>query len=128
MEKDILSLIADTQKNTGQRIEAEIIQFYEDRHVQKRVKACCIVIDKLMDEQAKLKKLTADQVSLDPNGQVVSETFSKVRFQEKQKSEKVIEKYQRALHKALKDGDFSDVLNIGDGKDQGKSDAGENKE
>lgn len=128
METDILSKILETQKNTGDRIEAEIIQAYEDRHVEKRVKACCIVIDKLMDEKTKLKKLTADLVSLDAQGKVLSETYSKARFAEKQKSEKQIEKFEKALNKALKDGDFSDVLNIGDGKDSGKSDAGENKE
>lgn len=128
MEVDILSKILETQKNTGDRIEAEIIQAYEDRHVEKRVKACCIVIDKLMDEKTKLKKLTADLVSLDAQGKVLSETYSKTRFAEKQKSEKQIEKFEKALNKALKDGDFSDVLNIGDGKDTNKSDAGENKE
>lgn len=115
--------VAESIANLGPKVEDKVVDAIVDRELKKRSEAMVITVDKLEKLEADLKKVKPDQNSFDEDGKPMSSSWSKKALEEKNKLTQKIEKFNKAITKALETGDFQDVYNIEKqgGDNQGKS-------
>jgi len=99
------------------RVEDDVVEVLVERELTKRTEAIVQCMDTLAKMEGDLRKIKPDQASYDGDGKVISESFSKNRFEEKKKLIERIGKFTAAITKAIEKADFSDVYNL---KNQGK--------
>ena len=106
-------------------VEETVINTLVERELTKRSEAVVQCMDMLGKLEGDLKKIKPDQVSFDTDGKIISESFSKNKFEEKKKLIERIGKYTNAITKAIEKADFNDVYNL---KNQGASGGSSSKE
>jgi len=106
-------------------VEETVINTLVERELTKRSEAVVQCMDMLGKLEGDLKKIKPDQVSFDTDGKIISESFSKNKFEEKKKLIERIGKYTNAITKAIEKADFNDVYNL---KNQGASGGKDSKE
>lgn len=113
---EIRTKIAEQLSNISPKVENDVVEALVAREVSKRSAAIVQALDDLSELEKTMKKTKPDQQSFDVEGKVISETYSKNRFEELNKIKAKIEKYTKAIDKAL-NGDLSDVYNLNSQKD-----------
>lgn len=122
MATSVRDKIADRFAKISQEVEVQVVDNMVEREIDKRADAIVKVVEKIEIEEKNLKKIDKpDQVQFGRDGKPISETFSKNRLDEIEKSKKKIEKMAAAIDKALTKGDMQDVYNLAAGKDSGGS-------
>lgn len=106
-------------------VEETVVNTLVERELTKRSEAVVQCMDTLAKLEGDLRKIKPDQVSFDSDGKIISESFSKNRFEEKKKLIERIGKYTNAVTKAIEKADFSDVYNL---KNQGTGGGSSSKE
>ena len=109
--------IAEGLANLGPKVEDSVVDAMVTREVNKRSQALVTVLDKLARLENEGKKINRpDQESFDGAGKLVSSTFSKEKTKAIKEHNEKIEKIQKALTKALDEGDYSIIYDLA-GKD-----------
>jgi len=108
-------------------VEETVVNTLVERELTKRSEAVVQCMDTLGKLEGDLRKIKPDQVSYDSDGKIISESFSRNKFEEKKKLIERIGKYTNAITKAIEKADFSDVYNLknqgsGGGKDSTETD------
>ena len=106
-------------------VEETVVNTLVERELAKRSEAVVQCMDTLAKLEGDLRKTKPDQVSFDNDGKIISESFSKSKFEEKKKLIDRIGKYTSAITKAIEKADFSDVYNL---KNQGAGGGSSSKE
>jgi hypothetical protein len=109
--------VAEQISQLGPSVEDQVVRALADREKNRRADALVKALDDLARFEQDFKKLKPDQVAFDDKGEKVSETFSKIRIDERDKLTKKIEKYTKAINKALENKDFGDVYNLSNNND-----------
>lgn len=121
ISKAILAGVEDLTKfETGGFSEAEktLIEALVDRDKEKLNKAGVQVWDKIKKLQSDLHKINRpDNVLYGPDRKPVSEGYTKARLDEIEKLKKQIDKLEKAMEKAYKEGETNDLYNLAGGKD-----------
>jgi hypothetical protein len=117
--------VAEDIKTMNPDVEVALVDALVDREKVKRVDALVICYDKWQKLRGEIRKAERpDEVSMDKDGKVISESFSKKAFEALKTLREKAEKIEKAVEKALK-GDCGDAYNIardkGDGGDKGKT-------
>lgn len=97
-------------------VEEAVVDTLVERELVKRSEAVVQCMDLLSKLEGELKRIKPDQVSYDTDGKIISESFSKGKFEEKKKLIERIGKFTNAITKALEKSDYGDVYNL---KNQG---------
>lgn len=113
---EIQTKIAEKISEIAPSLEKEIIEALVNRELSKRSTAIVTALDELSKMEKDLKKVKPDQQGFDGEGKVVSETYSKAKLEEMNKLKQKIEKFTKAIDKAL-NGDMGDVYNLNSSKD-----------
>lgn len=100
------------------QVETDVVAVLVERELTKRTEAVVQCMDTLAKLEGDLRKIKPDQVSYDSTGKIISESFSKNKFEEKKKLTERIDKFTAAITKAIEKADFGDVYNL---KNQGAS-------
>ena len=74
-------------------------------------------MDALGKLEGEMNKVRPDK-TFDSKGEVISEFFTKVKLEEKNKLQQKIDRHTKAITKALEKGDFGDVYNLKSGDNQ----------
>ena len=106
-------------------VEEAVVNTLVERELTKRSEAVVQCMDTLGKLEGDIRKIKPDQVSYDSDGKIISESFSRNKFEEKKKLIERIGKYTSAITKAIEKADFSDVYNL---KNQGAGGSSSNKE
>jgi len=106
-------------------VEETVVNMLVERELTKRSEAIVQCMDTLAKLEGDLRKIKPDLVSFDTDGKIVSENFSKNKFEEKKKLIERMGKYTSAITKAIEKADFGDVYNL---KNQGASGGSSSKE
>lgn len=133
-DNTITTKVAEALAGIGPSVEADVISALSDREVKKRSEAIVIVYDKLQKLQSDYKKLGPDLGVYDAAGKETSSGYSKQRIKDRNDLSGKIDKYSKAIEKALA-GDCSDIYNLsrgsdkeGGGKDKGTPDSGDSEQ
>lgn len=110
--------IAEQITSLAPQVEADVVDALVQRELNKRSEAVVIVMDQLSKLELDLRKIKPDQ-TFDGEGKVVSETYTKAKFEELKKLREKITKFSSAITKALEKADFTDVYNIKNQKSGG---------
>lgn len=113
---EIRTKIAEQLSNISPKVENDVVETLVTREVFKRSAAIVQALEDLSDLEKNLKKIKPDQSGFDVDGKVISETYSKTRLEELNKTKAKIDKYTKAIDNAL-NGDLSDVYNLNSKKD-----------
>ena len=98
------------------RIEAQVVEAFVKREVDKRADALVKVMDLLTATKRELNKCGPDNVAYDHTGAKTHESYSKKRIDEMDKLRKKIGKIEKALNKALENSDYGELYNFASGK------------
>lgn len=111
---DIRKAISDaiTSLSKSTQVTDSVVTEFVKRELNKRSTAIVTVLDLLSREKQNSYKLKPDVQVFDIEGKVTSESYTKARTEEIKKNKELIEKYERALEKALDKDDYSDVYSI----------------
>lgn len=118
--------IADRIATLVPDVEEAVVSIMVTKELKKRSEAIVTAIGLLDSEERAAKRLGFDIQTYDASGNVATEGFSKQRVEERKKSAQKIEKFTKAIDKAVTKGDMSDVYNLANSKpekesrDQGK--------
>ena len=113
--------IANKIKDLGPKVHEKVVDAVVNRELDKRSTAIVKAIDDLDKLSKQFKKLGPDIISYDEKGAKISENFSKARIDERNKASGKIDKWTKALNKALESSDFGDLYNLGTTEDKGGS-------
>lgn len=111
--------VAQQISDLGPKVQDKVVGALVDRELDRRSDALVQAIDHLAKFEKELKKLGPDQIAYNEKGEKTSETYSKARTEEREKLAKKIDKYTKAITKALENKEFGDVYNLASDKDQG---------
>ena len=102
---------------TWDEVEAEVIDALKERGVKKRTEAIVQVLDKIQSLENDYKKIDRpDVITQDADGKEISKSYSPARNKERKELRDKIAKMEKAIAKAEKEKDFSDVYNLAGGK------------
>lgn len=104
--------IAESIANISPKVEDQVVEVLVERELEKRSNAIVKAMDTLSKFEVDLKKIRPDQTSFSETGEKVSETYSKVKLEEKNKLLQKLDKNTKAINKALETGDYQDVYNL----------------
>jgi len=124
-ETSVHQKIATQIAELAPSVEETVVNTLVERELTKRSEAVVQCMDALAKLEGDLKKIKPDQVSFDTDGKIISESFSKNKFEEKKKLIERIGKYTSAITKAIEKADFGDVYNL---KNQGAGGGSSSKE
>lgn len=120
--------IAEKISTIAPAVEDKIITSLVDRELNRRSDAVVKAIDALSKMEAEMKKIKPEN-TFDAKGEKISEYFTKAKIEEKNKLQQKIDKYTKAIEKALEKADYGDVYNLeksgGDPKPSGDTDQSE---
>lgn len=106
--------VADMIKTSGpQQVEDKVIGALVSREVSRRSDALTQAIDGLSKMEGDLKRIKPDIVTYNEDASVKDSSFTKAKTEEKQKLDKKIDKYTKAINKALEANDYGDLYNLG---------------
>ncbi len=99
----------------GPKVEDAVVDAMVDREVNKRSQLLVTNLDHLARLKGELKKIDrADVETYDAEGKVASSSFTKERVKAIKEAKEKIEKLEKALTKAIDDGDFSNLQPVKD--------------
>lgn len=102
--------------NSTPEVVDGVVQHFVKNEVQNRISMVVAAVSKLQTMDDDIKKFKPDQVSLDEDGNEVSSTFSKAKFEERKKLVEKRDKLASAIEKALgKDRDFAGLKKVSEG-------------
>jgi hypothetical protein len=110
--KSIGIKVAEQISAAGSEILDRVVEKLAEVEIAKRADALLNAVNAAVTTQRELYKVKPDQQSYDASGKVVSETYSKARFEEKKKLEEKLAKIEAAVDKAVTKGDYSGVLGL----------------
>lgn len=113
---EIQKKIAEQIGGISPKVADDVVEALVNRELSKRSAAIVQALDGLSELEKQLKRTKPDQASYNADGSVASETFSKSKLDELLKLKGKIEKYIKAIDKALT-GDMGDVYNLNSNKD-----------
>lgn len=108
----ILADVAATIQSTSHaKVTGDLKTLLVDRELQARVELADKALSKKMEAKKELDKLTADNVQVDGETGKETKTFTKARWQERQKALDNFNKLEAALDAALEDNATSQQWN-----------------
>lgn len=107
--KTVHDMATEQLAELGPSVIAEVASRMAQREVQKRADKMVQAIDKIATLTLEHKKLGPDDVRFNAKGEKESESYTKKRIDEINKSKSNIEKLQAAVAKAHTTGDYSDI-------------------
>jgi hypothetical protein len=125
MSEKVADQVAEDIKGMNPDVKTALVDALVDREKVKRVDALVICYDKWQKLRGEMRKAERpDNVTMDKDGKVVSESFSKKAYEALKTLREKADKIAKAIEKAL-NGDVSDAYNIardkGDGGEKGKA-------
>lgn len=108
---DVLAQVAETLKNSTDTIRARLTATLVERKLASRVDTLDKGLLKLQEGRNDLRKLKADQVSIDADG-TKRETFSKDAWEKKNKAEEALGKLEKAVEAALSGESFDKLQEL----------------
>src|SRR5258708_1711493 len=111
--------VAEDIKSMNPDVEVELVNALVDREKSKRVDALVICYDKWQKLRGEIKKAERpDLVTMDKDGKITGESFSKKAFEALKVLREKAEKIEKVVKKAL-DGDAGDAYNLARDKGEG---------
>jgi len=111
--KSINTAVAETITKLGsQRVVDTVVEKMVSTEINRRAEALAAGIKLYEDTRRELNKVKPDQVSLDENGQKVSETFSKAAFEAKKKLIEKLAKVDKIIVAATEKDNWGDLYNL----------------
>lgn len=104
----LLNQVADAIKNSDKTVQDKFTSLLVDKEINARVDMLDKAFTQLKETQSNLKKCKPDQQSLDGSGKVVSETYTKAKFEERKKLMDQADLLEKMINKALS-GDWSKI-------------------
>lgn len=111
-EHSVALKVAAAIAELSEPVEAQVVDALVTREINKRSEALVKAIDKLSSLELEQRRIKADIVLYDGKGKITSENWSKAKQEELTKHLEKIDKYTKAITKALEKQDFSDVYNL----------------
>lgn len=108
---DVLKDVAEQIKNSQPEVRKRLVAVLVDRELDNRVSLLDKALTKRAECERELHKARPDQISYDVDGRVVSENYSKAKFEERKKLLEQQNKLETALTGAL-GGDFKKLKEI----------------
>lgn len=115
-------------KELAPSVEQKLIDHLAQIEITRRSDVLIKTWENLDKLEKMFKKLNADIKTYNEDGTVKDESYSKARLDERNKTSGKIDKWKKAIDKALTDKDFADVYNLPqsiEDKSVGGSGAGE---
>lgn len=112
MTTTITSVVAERLAQISPQVNERVIEHLVNVELEKRSNAIVSGLENLRGLQNDLKKIKPDQVSVDENGNEVSATYSKSKFEERKKLLEQIAKVEKALDLAIDKGDMSKLYEL----------------
>lgn len=111
--KSINTAVAEKVAGLGSaKVVDTVVEKMVAAEVAKRAEALAAAIKLHDDTRRELNKVKADQVSLDENGQKVSETFSKQAFENKKRLTEKLTKVDKTIVSATEKDNWGDLYNL----------------
>lgn len=111
--KSINTAVAEKVAGLGStKVVDAVVEKMVAAEISKRAEALAAAIKLHDDTRRELNKVKADQVSLDENGQKVSETFSKKAYDHKKKLTEKLAKVDKTIVAATEKDNWGDLFNL----------------
>lgn len=128
---NVLTEVSGRIKDSNQEVRTRVVNSLVEREVSKRADTLDKALAKYKELTNNSKRSKPDQVAFDAAGAKV-ETYSKAKFEEKQKNDQRLKKLSDAIDAALNNGEFgklTEVLNkVSKGDDSDSQDTSTTEE
>src|SRR5260221_584686 len=119
MSETVAKQVAEDIKSMNADVSAELINALVDREKMKRVDALVICYDKWQKLRTEIKKAERfDEISMDKDGKIISETYSKKAFEALKTLREKADRIAKVVEKAI-NGDPTDAYNLARDKGDG---------
>lgn len=105
-------LVATRLKELGPEVESRVVEVLVERELKRRADAITLVIDQLEQLEKDFHRLKPDASTYSEDGTLLTAAFTKGALENRKKASEKIEKYRKALAKALEKDDMADVYNL----------------
>ena len=104
--KNLREEVASKLATSSQAVQDRVVANLVEEEVTRRTKLVTLALQAYEEAEKKLKAVRPDQQSFDVSGNLVAETYSKGKLDEKVKTEQLLKNLSAALDKALENNDW----------------------
>ena len=102
----ITEAVAEKIANAGPMVHERVVTLLAEKEIERRVNLVIQATTELEKLTEQTKKFKPDQRFLNADGQVVQESYSQAKFDERKKHLARVEKLEKALNTALDQNNF----------------------
>lgn len=105
LREEVASQLATSSEAVQNRVIANLVE----EEVGRRTSLVTLALQAYEEAEKKLKSIRPDQQSFDASGNLVAETYSKGKLEERAKTEQLLKNLSAALDKALDNNDWQSL-------------------
>lgn len=111
--ENIIETVANAIKNGNETVQTNVINSLVNKELDRRADAIVKGLDSFNKLNLEIKKVKPDVVAFDADGKQIGEgTYTKAAADKLKQSKEKAGKIERALNKALENGDYGDLFNL----------------